>query len=114
MPGISPYKTPQKTLQLTRVSLHFSHDRMYNLLLFPSTITISHMVVNNVGSEEQTIESVPCDSKTVELKPPFELDLGIFPWYNPAKDYSVRHFLQVLQITSFKTSSAPFFPSSFS
>jgi hypothetical protein len=72
------------------------------------------MVVNNVGSEEQTIESVPCDSKTVELKPPFELDLGIFPWYNPAKDYSVRHFLQVLQITSFKTSSAPFFPSSFS
>jgi hypothetical protein len=66
------------------------------------------MVVNNVGSEEQTIESVPCDSKSIELKPPFSLDLSFFPWYNPAKEYSVRHFPEVLRITSFKTFSAPF------
>jgi hypothetical protein len=57
-----------------------------------------HMVVNNAKGGEPIIESVPCDSRTVNLKPPFEVDLKFLPWYNPAKTYGVRLFPDVLHI----------------
>jgi hypothetical protein len=103
----SPSGNPPKPLQLTRVRLDF--DRVYYFLLFPSTITIMHMVVNNAKGEEPTIESVPCDSRTVELKPPFDVDLNLLSWYNPAKSYGVRLFPEVLQVTHLNHLPPPIF-----